>query len=59
MTKNNPGDSKREKALTELSIHELEARLSSSSDGLSKAEVQKRLEEYGYNELAEKKTTLF
>ena len=59
MTKNNPGDSKREKALTELSIHELEARLSSSSDGLSKAEVQKRLEEYGYNELAEKKNNPF
>ena len=38
---------------------ELQKRLSSSPDGLSQAEVQKRLARYGPNEIAEKKTNPF
>jgi H+-transporting ATPase len=38
---------------------ELQAKLRSSPDGLSRAEAQKRLTQYGPNELTEKKTNLF
>jgi len=44
--------------LKDLPLGEVQQRLSSSPDGLSKAEVQKRLETYGYNELPEKKGSL-
>ena len=37
---------------------ELQAKLGSSPDGLSQAEAQKRLVQYGPNELAEKETNL-
>ena len=39
----------------DVSVAELLKKLQSSPDGLSKDEVQKRLEKYGYNELPEKK----
>jgi H+-transporting ATPase len=41
--------------LKDLPLAELQKRLSSSSEGLSQAEAQKRIEQYGYNELPEKK----
>jgi H+-transporting ATPase len=37
----------------ELSLDKLEAQLDTSPQGLSQAEAQRRLEQYGYNELAE------
>lgn len=39
----------------DLSLDELEHKLGASSEGLSQTEVQKRLAQYGYNELPEKK----
>jgi len=44
--------------LKTLPMAEVEKRLESSPDGLSQAEAQKRLAQYGPNELAEKKTNL-
>jgi H+-transporting ATPase len=44
-----------EQQLKDLPLPEMQKQLSSSADGLSKAEAQKRLEKYGYNELPEKK----
>ena len=41
-----------------LSIQEVEKKLGYSPDGLSQAEAQKRLIQYGPNEIAEKKTNL-
>jgi H+-transporting ATPase len=41
--------------LKSLPLAEVEKRLSSSPDGLSQAEAQKRLTDYGPNEIAEKK----
>jgi len=41
--------------LKDLPVAELLKNLQSSPDGLSKAEAQKRIEKYGYNELPEKK----
>ena len=45
--------------LKSLPLPELEARLGSSPDGLSQAEAQRRLQQYGYNELAETNANLF
>jgi H+-transporting ATPase len=39
----------------DLSLAELKARLGASADGLSQDEAQRRLVQYGYNELPEKK----
>jgi H+-transporting ATPase len=41
-------------SLKELPIGELMKSLAASTDGLSQAEAQKRLEKYGYNEITEK-----
>jgi H+-transporting ATPase len=51
--------SRTEDNLKSLSLSELEAKLGSSSDGLSQAEAQKRLAQYGPNEIEEKKTNPF
>jgi H+-transporting ATPase len=45
-----------EAQLKDLNVPELMKKLNTSPDGLSEAEAQDRLAEYGYNELAEKKT---
>ena len=45
--------------LKTLPLPEVEKKLGSSPDGLSQAEAQKRLAQYGPNELAEKKTNPF
>ena len=45
--------------LKSLPIPELQAKLSASPDGLSQAEAQKRLTQYGPNEIEEKKTNPF
>jgi H+-transporting ATPase len=45
--------------LKSLPMPELQAQLGSSPDGLSQAEAQKRLTQYGPNEIEEKKTNLF
>ncbi len=42
--------------LQTLPISEVEKKLSSSLDGLTQAEAEKRLAQYGPNEIAEKKT---
>ncbi len=43
-------------ALKSLSMPDLQAKLGSSPEGLTQAEAQKRLTQYGPNEIAEKKT---
>lgn len=45
--------------LKTLPLPEVEKKLESSPDGLTQAEAQKRLTQYGPNEIAEKKTNLF
>ncbi len=45
--------------LKSLPLPEVEKRLASSPDGLSQAEAQKRLAQYGPNEITEKKTNSF
>ncbi len=45
--------------LKSLPMPELQTKLESSPDGLSQAEAQKRLTQYGPNEIEEKKTNLF
>jgi H+-transporting ATPase len=45
--------------LKSLSMPEVEKKLGSSPDGLSQAEAEKRLTQYGPNEIVEKKTNLF
>jgi H+-transporting ATPase len=45
--------------LKSLPLPELQAKLGFSPDGLSQAEAQQRLEQYGYNEIAEKKVNPF
>ncbi len=42
-----------------MPLADVEKKLESSKDGLSQTEAQKRLAQYGPNELAEKKTNLF
>jgi H+-transporting ATPase len=42
--------------LKSLPLEEVERKLGSSADGLTQAEAQKRLTQYGPNEIAEKKT---
>ena len=42
--------------LQTMSLAEVEKKLGSSPDGLTQAEAQKRLTQYGPNEIAEKKT---
>ena len=43
-------------ALKSLPLAEVEQKLASSPDGLTQAEAQKRLMQYGPNEIEEKKT---
>jgi H+-transporting ATPase len=62
--KNDPGSTPGSKPaakddLKSLPMSELQAKLGSSPDGLSQAEAQKRLTQYGPNEIEEKKTNLF
>src|ERR1017187_6497783 len=45
--------------LKSLPLPEVEKKLGPSPDGLSQAEAQKRLTQYGPNEIAEKKTNAF
>jgi H+-transporting ATPase len=45
--------------LETLPLPEVEKKLESSPEGLTQAEAQKRLTQYGPNELTEKKTNLF
>jgi H+-transporting ATPase len=45
--------------LKSLPMPEMQAKLGSSPDGLSQAEAQKRLTQYGPNEIEEKKTNAF
>jgi len=45
--------------LKSLTMQELQAKLRSSPDGLSQAEAQKRLTQYGPNEIEDKKTNPF
>ena len=45
--------------LKSLPMPELQAKLGSSPDGLSQAKAQKRLTQYGPNEIQEKKTNPF
>jgi H+-transporting ATPase len=45
--------------LKSMPLPELQAKLGSSPDGLSQAEAQKRLTQYGPNEITEKKTNAF
>ena len=53
----NPGSKPDAKdALKSLPLPEVEKRLGSSPEGLSQAEAQKRLTQYGSNEIVEKKT---
>ncbi len=59
-----PGPKPQSKADTQddlksLPLPEVEKRLASSPDGLSQAEAQKRLTQYGPNEITEKKTNSF
>jgi H+-transporting ATPase len=59
---NKVSDSKQEKAkdnLQSIPLEELETKLGFSKDGLSEAEAQKRLTQYGPNEIEEKKTNSF
>ena len=45
--------------LKSLPLAEVEKKLGSSPDGLSQAEAEKRLTQYGPNEIEEKKTNAF
>ena len=45
--------------LKSLPLPELEKKLGSAPDGLSQVEAQRRLAQYGYNEISEKRTNLF
>ncbi len=59
-TESKPGSKRDAKQdLKSLPLAELEKRLASSSDGLTQAEADKRLAQYGQNEIEEKKTNEF
>ncbi len=59
-TKNKPESKPEAKDdLKSLPLPEVEKKLGSSPDGLSQAEAQKRLTQYGPNEIEEKKTNPF
>lgn len=45
--------------LKSMPLAEVEKKLESSADGLTQAEAQKRLTQYGPNEIEEKKTNMF
>ena len=45
--------------LKTMTLTEVENKLESSPDGLTQAEAEKRLTQYGPNEIEEKKTNLF
>jgi H+-transporting ATPase len=49
------GNSNADRELKSLSVQELRAKLGSSPEGLTKVEAQRRLAQYGYNEISEKK----
>jgi H+-transporting ATPase len=51
--------SKLKEDLKSMPMPELQAKLGASPDGLSQAEAQRRLAQYGYNEIAEKETNPF
>ena len=51
--------SERNEDLKSLPLPELQAKLGSSPDGLSQVEAQKRLAQYGPNEIAEKRANPF
>jgi len=64
VTKNNPESKPGSKPeskddLKSLPMSELQTKLGSSPDGLTQAEAQKRLTQYGPNEIEEKKTNSF
>jgi H+-transporting ATPase len=44
---------------TKISLDELKAQLGASSEGLSQSEAERRLSQYGYNEIREIKVSLF
>jgi H+-transporting ATPase len=54
-----PGSPNAKEDLKSLPMPELQAKLGSSPDGLSQAEAQKRLAQYGPNEIEEKKINPF
>ncbi len=54
-----PKEDKLKEDLKSLPLSELQEKLGFSPDGLSQAEAQRRLEQYGYNEIAEKKVNPF
>ena len=53
------GDPVPQEYLKTIPLEEVEKKLGSSPQGLSQAEAQKRLAQYGPNEITEKKTNLF
>jgi H+-transporting ATPase len=56
VTENKPGSKPDAKDdLKSLPMSELQAKLGSSPEGLGQAETQKRLTQYGHNEIEEKK----
>jgi len=57
--KSEPGFKPESKDLKSLPLPEVEKKMGSSPDGLSQAEAQKRLTQYGPNEIEEKKTNPF
>jgi len=53
------GKSEVKEELKSLSLPELQKKLGSSPEGLSQAEAQRRLSQYGFNEISEKKINPF